>query len=151
MGDQVRIRQASLSDLDALVVLFDAYRRWYEQSGDLEAARDFLQARLEAGESTILMAFVGEQAAGFTQLYPIFSSVRMRRAWLLNDLYIAEAHRRSGAGRALLDHAAAWVRAQKGAYLLLETAPDNLPAQGLYENHGWQREEHFFYTLEVEQ
>ena len=39
------IRQATLADIDALAPLFDAYRRFYEQPGDIALASDFLQDR----------------------------------------------------------------------------------------------------------
>ena len=73
----ITIHQAVLADLDALASLFDDYRQFYGQPSDLAAARAFLQARFEHGESTIFCAKTDGQAVGFTQLYPSFSSVSM--------------------------------------------------------------------------
>ena len=82
--------------------------------------------------------------AGFTQIYSIFSSTSMQRAWLLNDLFVAPAARRAGVGRALLERAHAFARETNSKELMLQTAVDNVPAQRLYESLGWQRDNDFY-------
>lgn len=135
------IRRASFHDLDALVPLFDAYRRFYGQPADEPGARAFLTERLRLEESTVLLARDAQgRALGFTQLYPLFSSVRMARTWLLNDLFVAAEARRQGVAKALLQAAATQARNRGAASLSLSTAHDNLSAQALYESLGWQRE-----------
>ncbi|GAB3099110.1 GNAT family N-acetyltransferase [Lysobacter terrae] len=141
------LRRATLDDLDAIAPLFDAYRRFYQQPGDLQRARDFLHERLSRGESTVLIAELEGRVAGFTQLYPMFSSVRTARLWVLNDLYVDEGARRHGVARTLLDGAAAFVRAQGAAGLMLETSRDNAPARALYRAAGWHEEETQWYSL----
>jgi len=42
-------RQAVLADLEALIPLFDAYRQFYKQASDLQAARVFLQDKFNHG------------------------------------------------------------------------------------------------------
>ncbi len=141
------IRRASAADLDALVPLFDAYRVFYAQPSDPVRARDFLEARFANGESVVLLAERGASAVGFTQLYPIFSSVRTARTWLLNDLFVADGARRGGVARALLDAAAAFARGQGAAGLALETTRDNAPARALYRAAGWHEDETQWYSL----
>ena len=143
------IRRASPADLDALVPLFDAYRVFYAQPSDPVRARDFLEARLAKNESTVLVAERGPSAIGFTQLYPIFSSVRTARTWLLNDLFVAEGARRGGVARALLDAAAAFAREQGAAGVMLETTRDNGPARALYGAAGWHEDETQWYSLDT--
>jgi GNAT superfamily N-acetyltransferase len=139
---------AGMDDLDALAPLFDGYRQFYGKPGDLAGAREFLAQRLAAAESTILLAWRDGTAAGFVQLYPIFSSVSMRRAWLLNDLFVRPEARRTGIAQALLDAAVAHARRTNAVWLMLQTAADNAPAQRLYERAGWQRDSAFWtYTL----
>ena len=138
------IRQASLVDLDLLVPLFDGYRQFYGKPSDLQRARDFLGARLAHHESLILLACDGQgEGLGFTQLYPVFSSVRAVRTYLLNDLFVSEPARRCGVAAALLRAAAEQARALGAASLSLSTALDNAPAQALYESLGWQRDAQF--------
>jgi GNAT superfamily N-acetyltransferase len=141
------IRRASAADLDALVPLFDAYRVFYAQPSDPVRARDFLAERFANGESIVLLAERGASTVGFTQLYPIFSSVRTARTWLLNDLFVAEGARRGGVARALLDAAAAFAREQGAAGVMLETTRDNGPARALYRAAGWNEDESQWYSL----
>lgn len=145
----LHVRQARLDDLAILTTLFDGYRVWYGQSSDPIGARHFLQERMLLGESVVFMAFVDGEAVGFTQLYPAFSSIRLRRAWILNDLFVAQTARGRGVGVALLDAARGLAR-QSGAWgLVLETAPDNLHAQRLYERYGFVEDGGRHYQLEV--
>jgi len=138
------IQHATITDLDTLAPLFDGYRQFYGQPGDLPLARAFLAERFRHGESLILLARDAEGAGlGFTQLYPLFSSVRAVRTWLLNDLFVAAAARRRGVAAALLHAAAEQARALGAASLSLSTALDNAPAQALYESLGWRRESGF--------
>ena len=141
------IRRAGLDDLDQLAPLFDAYRQFYQQPGDLQRAGDFLRERLQRDESVILVGSRDDAAVGFTQLYPIFSSVRTARTWLLNDLYVAERIRRGGVARALLDAAAQFAREGGAAGLMLETSRDNAPARALYRAAGWSEDGSQWYSL----
>jgi ribosomal protein S18 acetylase RimI-like enzyme len=135
------IQPATITDLDALVPLFDGYRQFYRQAPDRARARAFLAERIERGESLILLARDDDGTGlGFTQLYPLFSSVRAVRTWLLNDLFVAPSARRRGVAGALLRSAAEQARARGVASLSLSTALDNAPAQALYESLGWRRE-----------
>lgn len=143
----ITIRRAAPEDLDAVAPLFDAYRRFYAQPGDVPRARAFLQERLQRNESAILLAEHEGRAAGFTQLYPMFSSVRTARVWILNDLYVDEGARRHGVARALLDAAAQFAQAQGAAGVMLETTRDNAPARALYRAAGWNEDETQWYSL----
>lgn len=146
----IAIRPATLHDLDSLVPLFDAYRRFYGQAPDLAGARRFLFERLEREESVVFLAFDGERAVGFTQLYPQFSSVGMDRNWLLNDLYVDESARKGGVGFQLLEAARAFGRESGARWLVLETGVDNYAAQALYEKAGWTRVEEVFYRVSAQ-
>lgn len=139
----LRVRPATLADLDALAPLFDAYRVFYAQPSDPARARHFLRERLERGESEVLLAFDGARAVGFTQLYPMFTSVSTARLYVLNDLFVAPEGRRRGAGRALLAAAAAHARTRGAVRLVLSTARTNVAGQALYESAGWQRDDAF--------
>ncbi len=134
-------RIANLSDLGTLAPLFADYRAFYAQPHDMAVASEFLRARLANDESTVILAFDARDAhaapLGFTQLYPMFSSVRAARIYILNDLYVAETARRQGVGEALLRAAADFGRDRGAIRLELETTPDNLKAQSLYRAQGW--------------
>ena len=140
----ITIRQAVLADLDAVAILFDGYRQFYGQASDETAAKTFLKARFEHGQSVVLLAESQGQAVGFTQLYPSFSSVSMARVFVLNDLFVASTARRLGAGEALLTAAADHARQLGAVRLSLTTDVQNLPAQALYESMGWARDQKFY-------
>ena len=141
----ITIARAARKDLDDLVPLFDGYRQFYGQRSDLAAARAFLRDRLERDESVIYVAYTGvREAAGLTQLYPSFSSVSLKRLWILNDLFVRSDGRRGGVGRALLERARQHAVETGAKGLILSTAVTNKPAQALYESCGWLRDEEFF-------
>lgn len=139
-----QIRKATLRDLDIMVPLFDGYRQFYKQPSDLDCARVFLAERFANRESLVLLACDNRgDGVGFTQLYPLFSSVRAVRTYLLNDLFVMADARRHGVAKALLIAAADQARALGAASMSLATALDNTPAQALYESLGWRRDEGF--------
>jgi len=146
----LQVVHAGPEHLEALAPLFDGYRQFYKQASDVNAARAFLGARLQREESVIFLALESARGLGFTQLYPSFSSVSMRRLWILNDLFVSPEARGKGVGEALLARAAEFARDSGAVGLQLETATDNFPAQRLYERCGWKRETDFYtYVLEV--
>ena len=142
---KVTTRQAESRDLDAIASLFDAYRQFYEMPADLSLARRYLDERFQRRESVI---FVAEDAdgdiVGFTQLYPAFCSVLADRTFVLYDLFVTPAARGTGAGRALMETAEAYARAQGAARLQLQTAKTNTIGQSLYESCGWKRDDLFY-------
>lgn len=144
----IEIRHATADDLDLLVPLFDAYRQFYRRPSDPERARRFLLDRFARSESIVFLAFENTAAIGFTQLYPIFSSVAMARIFILNDLFVAPASRGRGAGSALLQAAAEYGRRTGAVRIVLSTEVTNTTAQAAYESLGWKRNT-VFYTYEL--
>jgi GNAT superfamily N-acetyltransferase len=147
--NEFTIRRATLDDAAALAVLFDAYRQFYEQETDHLRAEQFLSDRILNDESVIFVAEDrGGELLGFTQLYPLFSSVGMSRLWLLNDLFVAESARCLGVAAALLNRAQDFGRQDAASGLLLETHATNSAARALYEKQGWTlNETTVYYTF----
>ena len=140
----ITIRSASIEDLEQIVPLFDAYRVFYEQTSDIETARKFLTTRLENNQSVIFLAEENGKAVGFTQLYPMYSSVSMEKMYVLNDLFVDPSERGKGIGEKLLLQAQAYAHENNLKGLTLETASDN-PAQRLYERLGWKRDASYYH------
>ena len=142
----IDIRKPTLADLPELSGLFDLYRIYYKKETDLKAAERFLKERIEKNESVIFVATSDGKLVGFTQLYPLFSSTRMKRLWLLNDLYVAQEFRGKGASRKLLEAAKDLARTTDAAELLLETEKTNTIGNSLYPSAGFELyEENNFY------
>jgi ribosomal protein S18 acetylase RimI-like enzyme len=138
------IRMATASDIPQLGALFDGYRQFYRQPADTERARDFIGERLARGDSWILVAQLGDDLAGFCQLYPSFSSTHTSRIAILNDLFVAASARKHGIGRALMLAAEDLGRNLGMSALELSTAIDNATAQALYESLDWRRDIEFY-------
>lgn len=140
---QVEVIQAGVEHLEDLTLLFDAYRVWYGKPSNRPAANHYLFERIINHESMIYLALVDGKAAGFTQLYMTFSSIAMLPVWILNDLYVAPDYRQQGVGRALIRQAIDLVAERGDKGLQLETAPDNVNAQRLYEAMGFRPDSEF--------
>ncbi|MGP8291392.1 GNAT family N-acetyltransferase [Vreelandella zhanjiangensis] len=145
------VRAAVLDDLDALSVLLDDYRQFYQQQSDLKGARYFLNQRFGLGDSFILVSEdASGKISGFVQLFPGLSTVGMNARWTLNDLYVLPEYRSQGVGRALMGAAAYLAQDHGVARLVLMTQVENKRAQRLYESLGWQRNTAFYsYLLDV--
>ena len=145
----ITVTQASPAHLPALALLFDAYRQFYGQPSAVAEAEAFLAARLQANESVIFIAQSGQALAGFTQLYPIFTSVGLRRSLLLNDLFVHQDYRQQGVATLLLNAAKAYAKEAGYKWLMLQTGADNWAAQALYEKNGWQKVQDVYYQYDV--
>ncbi|MGB6269944.1 MAG: GNAT family N-acetyltransferase [Olleya sp.] len=141
------IIQANKTHLEQITPLFDAYRVFYKQPSNTEAARQFIKTRLEKEDSIILLAFAEKKPVGFTQLFHSFSSVSMQPLFILNDLYVNENYRKQGIGVALLNKAKAICKKHNYKGLALQTQTTN-PAQKLYESLGWKidKDLQYFWT-----
>ncbi len=140
--DQVsafEIVEASTFDLSALAQLFNAYRQFYEQESDLQGASTFLAARMKQKDSILFMAIDEEgMPVGFAQLYPLFSSVGMKKTWLLNDLFVLPDFRGQGVSRLLISQCKELARNTGANGLQLETGKTNAVGNRLYPAEGFE-------------
>jgi GNAT superfamily N-acetyltransferase len=148
----VSVRQATIFDLDLLVPMFDAYRQFYRKPSDLDLARRFLRERFQHNQSIIFLAERQDgSAAGFTQLFPSFSSASAARIYILNDLFVRADARRKRVGSLLLAAAVSFGRGVGAVRLTLSTEVTNEAAQALYEAEGWTRQTGFYaYDLAID-
>lgn len=84
---------------------------------------------------------------GFVQLYPIFSSTKMQKLWLLNDLFVAQPHRGKGISKQLIDISKELCENTNACGLVLETAKINDIGNQLYPKMGFLLDNaHNYYT-----
>ena len=147
----LKITSDSLKLLDDAAFLFNEYRKFYNQESDIKKSTSFLQDRINNNESEIFLCLNEEnQAVGFMQLYKSFSSVGLRKIYILNDLYVEDKSRGKGVGRFLIDEAKKFAIENQVTKITLTTAKTNKVAQNLYENEGYvQDNEYFVYNLEI--
>ena len=141
-------RKITIADIDKLSKIFDDYRIFYEKKSDIKGAAKFLLERVSNNESEI---FITEndtnELVGFVQLYPIFSSTRMKKLWLLNDLFIDENYRGKGISILLIDEAKNLCKETDACGLILETAKSNKVGNNLYHKTGFSLDlEHNYYS-----
>ena len=68
----------------------------------------------------------------------------LARTFILNDLFVAPDHRRSGVGSALLRAAVEHARSLGAVRVSLNTDVQNAPAQATYEARGWKRDREYY-------
>lgn len=138
----MKIRKVEKSDLMQLSELFDGYRVFYRKESDIEGATAFLTERLEEKDSEIFVAENdGQKLAGFVQLYPLFSSTRMKKLWLLNDLYVNPEYRGQQVSKMLIERGKQLVKETAACGMFLETEKSNLIGNNLYPKTGFKLNE----------
>jgi GNAT superfamily N-acetyltransferase len=140
----IAVRQAVAADIEALAALFDQYRQFQGQAGDLAAARAFLAQRVDHGESVVFIATAGDTAVGFAQLYPSYSSVSLSRVFILNDLFVLEAMRGQRVASQLLSALESYAWSFGASRVTLNVARGNVSAQQVYTARGWKQDDQFF-------
>lgn len=145
--NNMHIIQASVKDLEELAPLFDQYRIFYNQESNLKDAEQYLSDRMEHQESVIFIAkdLHTDRITGFTQLYPSFSSISMKRSWILNDLFVQDEYRGLGIARQLLNEAKDYALLTKAKGIELSTSYLNIKAQKLYESLGYEKDNEFYH------
>lgn len=131
-------RKAKPEDVSQLSELFDQYRIFYHKDSDIPAAKRFLTERIEHKDSEIFVAEEDGSLVGFVQLYPLYSSTRMKRYWLLNDLYINENYRGKGYSKELIEQAKELAKSTNAGGILLETGKSNDIGNQLYPSCGFE-------------
>lgn len=133
MKTQLTVRQATIQDAAALVHLNALFNDVHEAPEQL-AVRLTDPRRVE----TALLAEWEGQVVGFAGLQLVSSLFYPEPQAELTELFVIEAYRRRGVGRALITYAEQ-LTVQVGAKeLLILTDIDNLGAQALYHAMGYE-------------
>ncbi|MDH1146807.1 GNAT family N-acetyltransferase, partial [Pseudomonas mosselii] len=142
----MRIIQATLEHLDLLTPLFVKYREFYGQLPYPDSSRAFLEKRLKRKESIIYLALPDDgddRLLGFCQLYPSFSSLSLKRVWILNDIYVAEDSRRMLVADNLMREAKKMAKQSNAVRMRVSTSSDNEVARKTYESMGFRKDTEF--------
>ena len=148
----MRIVQATLEHLDLLTPLFIKYREFYGELPFRDSSRKFLETRLKRKESVIYLALADDEdkLLGYCQLFPSYSSLSLKRVWILNDIFVAEDARRMLVADRLLQTAKQMAKDTNAVRMRVATSVSNEVAQKTYESIGFREDTRFKnYTLEL--
>ena len=131
-----RIEPVTEQQFETLLPMIAAYQAFYEaEEIDTGRNREFFRRFLEpSDEGLILGAWRDDELVGYACLYWHHSSTKAVDTVLLNDLFVAEAARGGGVGRALIEASRDIARERGCPQVEWSTAPDNHTAQRLYDS-----------------
>jgi GNAT superfamily N-acetyltransferase len=132
------IRDAAPADVPLLMTLIGELAD-YEKLGHELLATEELMERALFGTPPAAEALIAEQdgeAIGYALFYSTFSTFLAIQGIWLEDLYVRPAHRKAGAGRALLASVAARLRERGGERLEWAALDWNELALGFYRGLG---------------
>jgi ribosomal protein S18 acetylase RimI-like enzyme len=149
--NNITIRPVNKGDIQQLKVLMiqyivDFYQRPVPNDEELISLINHLIENPSVG-----LQFVAEkdgELVGFATLYFTFSTLQVKKAAILNDLFVTEKGRGQKIGEQLFQCCLSHIRENKYAYMTWETAKDNLIAQGLYNKLGGKISDWLVYEIE---
>jgi GNAT superfamily N-acetyltransferase len=136
----ITVALAAPEDLEELAALFGAYRAFFAGRLEIAKSRRFLEERFAAGDSVVFLARAGSGAAGFIQLYPLWSSWYCRRIWFLSDLYVTESTRNRGIGRRLVERAISYADDTNASSIMVELPHREPHLEAFYANLGFHKD-----------
>lgn len=86
---------------------------------------------------------------GFATVYFCYASSITSKVAVLNDLYTVSTLRGKGIGRKLVDHCHQYAAKNNASRLQWVTAPDNEPAQKLYDSMNTSKSNWHFYAYNI--
>jgi len=124
--------------------LFHNYRDSLGLKSNNPAEKRFLTKRFHENEFQVLLATVlfnsgiieYTEYAGFAIMYPFYSTIQLKKIWLLNDMYVEKKYRHQGIGTKLLDTCISLSEKSDSCGLVLETLIESFGAKKLVEKRG---------------
>jgi ribosomal protein S18 acetylase RimI-like enzyme len=150
----MKIKRITLSDIKNIAGLFHEYRKTsvsIEPGSAVNDSEKWLTDRIRSNEAVLFGAFKEDKIVGFATLYQGFSSISLKKYWILNDLYVLPELRRKGIAGLLMSETHKFAVSTGAKGIELETARFNRAAQTLYENLGYKEEllyKRYFKTTE---
>jgi ribosomal protein S18 acetylase RimI-like enzyme len=150
MNHNVVIRTAMKQDVSELHELMMQYIvDFYQQPAPKEKdLKDLILHLLENPPSGL--QFVAEhqgELVGFATLYFTFSTLKVKRQAVLNDLFVIPNARGKKIGEKLFQACLEYIRENDFASMTWETAKDNKIAQSLYNKMGGKLSEWLLYEI----
>jgi ribosomal protein S18 acetylase RimI-like enzyme len=135
----IRINQHYLPNL---VTVFEEYRTFCNFEPSPQETHDFL-AKLMQNEGSVIFIAVdpdSDSVMGFVNLYPSYSSLALKRLWILNDLGVSSDFRGKNVSKALIQRVLNFAKEAQAIRIELNTDKDNQRAMQLYRAMGFERD-----------
>jgi GNAT superfamily N-acetyltransferase len=147
------IREATVSDLRALMPLLRGYCDFYEAAPSDQGLERMARALIAAPEEDGFLLVAEDEdsgeVVGFAACGWKWSSLRAARIVILEDLFVAERIRGRGHADALIEATADVARRHGAPAVTWLTAPDNHRAQAVYDRAGGRSKPFLEYELEL--
>lgn len=150
MENQIKIRQATSNDVPKLYTLMNTYivDFYHQPKPNEDELKGLIQYLLD--NPTIGLQFVAEKdddLFGFATLYFTFSTLKVKRQAILNDLFVVQDARGQKIGEELFKASLSYIRDHDFSSMTWETAKDNTVAQSLYEKMGSKKSPWLSYEI----
>ena len=141
----MRIRKATIEDTEQLKSLFagslkNMAQLQPRQYREAEQDEEFIQEGILGEDSDVLVAEKDGHIIGLASVFSVTVNPRPYRVQQtyceLDTIFVLEAYRNQGVGKALLDAAWNWAKARNHASLQLMTLGENESARRFYERAG---------------
>ena len=132
----MHIVKCTEAHLESLVDIFEEYRQFCGFDRSQKKTKVFLKKLILNEESTIFIAIDSEKDSvmGFVNLYPSYSSLALRRLWILNDLGVSSSYRGKGVSKALIQKVQEFAKETNAIRIELKTELKNTIARSLYQS-----------------
>jgi len=150
LSQEVLIRKATHQDIPELYQLMieyivDFYKQPRPDEGELKGLIEHLLKNPSSGQQFV--AELDGGLVGFATLYFTFSTLRVKRQAVLNDLFVNADIRGKKVGEKLFQHCLDYIRENGFCSMTWETAKDNVAAQSLYNKMGGEISPWLFYEI----
>ena len=146
----MKIIEVELKYLSKLVILFEEYRTFCGFEEDKIKSEIFLKGLMDRNDSILFIAIdiESDQLMGFVNLYPSYSSLAMKRLWILNDLAVSRKFRGFGVAKQLIHKVKSFAIESNAIRIELKTERTNLKAINLYKSLEFQIDsENIYYRV----
>jgi GNAT superfamily N-acetyltransferase len=135
-----RIVPATVKDAALVLQLVRELAEYERSPGEVAATEEGIREALSGAHpaAEALIAYAGEEIAGFALFFLNFSTWSGRRGLYLEDLFVKPEHRGRGLGRILLARLARMARERRCARMEWAVLDWNQNAIGFYEKLGAQ-------------
>ncbi|MBT2649034.1 GNAT family N-acetyltransferase [Bacillus sp. ISL-34] len=146
----IQIRKVEKGDIPQLLPLIFNYIVDFYQCPrpSEEALTEFVnEIYNDSSKGLQFIAEKDKKIVGFATLYFTYNTLEVKRIAILHDLFVIPECRRENVGQTLFESCLTYIRENRFAYMLWETAQDNVKAQTLYDKMGGQKNSWLQYQM----